>query len=148
VAQRAGRCAGKIASLAGFLREHGAAVEADLAFRAGPQDQLTQLGRGLSWRRLEILVVALATAPDSLLHRKLAGDEWTRDQHLLALVLDALNGANWQRSPKGTPRPKPVSPLAKPAEQGDRTGNTAGRSNEAVLRQLHAYRTGAFDRSE
>lgn len=44
----------------------------------------------------------------------MGSDGWTRTDHLLALVVDALNAANWQRGgKKGLPKPKPISPLAK-----------------------------------
>lgn len=139
--------AGGIASLVAFLREHGEAVEADLAFRAGPQDQLTKLGRGLTWRRLGILIDALARTPGTTLHRKLAGDDWTLDQHLLAIIADAARVANWQRSKSGrfaSRRPKPISPFAS-RKDSKTVGNAGGRSPEQMAALLQAFKTGAFD---
>lgn len=35
--------------------------------------------------------------------------EWGVTEHMLATVIDALNGANWQRAAnKNSPRPRPV----------------------------------------
>jgi len=104
---------------------------------------LTQLGRGLSWRRLHILVEALAVTPGTLLHRRLTGDDWTLDQHLLAIIADKLAAANWQRSKdgqKGSRRPKPISPLAKRGG-GLKYGKT-DRDPDEVKAVLTRYRTG------
>lgn len=63
-----------------------------------------------------MLIEALARTPGTLLHRALAGDDWSLDQHMLALAVDALRVANWQRSKdgqRGSRRPKPISPLAR-----------------------------------
>lgn len=83
-----------------------------------------------------MLVRGLLKRPDSLLHRALAGDDWSRTDHLLALVHDQLALANWQRSRDGRRnqnRPKPLSPLSKPA--GTRYGKT-DRSPEEVIAYL------------
>ena len=130
--------AGGIAGLVAFLREHGEAVEADLAFR---QIDLRHLGTArLSWRRLRILIEALVVTPGTLLNRRLSGDDWSLDQHLLAIVADRLAVANWQRSKdgqKGTRRPKPISPLAK--RGGLRYGKTDRDPEDvkAFLRRLN-----------
>lgn len=68
----------------------------------------------------------------------LGGDEWTLDQHLLALTYDQLAIANWQRSKNGAKnrnRPKPISPLAK---RGKRYGKT-DRSPEEVKAYLARF---------
>lgn len=81
-----------------------------------------------------------------MLHRELVGDEpgagWTLDQHLLAVIFDALAAANWQRAAKkGAKRPDPVSPLAKPRRaDARRVGDAAGRSPEEVIALLNAHR--------
>jgi hypothetical protein len=98
----------------------------------------------LSWRRLRILIEALIATPGTMLQRRLAGDDWTLDQHLMALAVDRLTVANWQRSKsgqKGTNRPKPVSPLAKRGRQHDRTGRT-DQDPAAVKALLDRYRRG------
>lgn len=82
--------------------------------------------------------------PGTLLSRRLSGDDWTLDQHLLALAVDRLAVANWQRSKdgqKGTRRPKPISPLAK---RGLRYGKT-DQDPERIKNLLSAYRHGTFD---
>lgn len=74
------------------------------------------------------------------------GDDWSLDQHLLAIVVDRLAIANWQRSKdgqKGSKRPKPISPLAQ--RGGTRYGKTDLDPEQAKAR-LAGYRTGAFDR--
>ncbi|HEY1395017.1 hypothetical protein [Roseateles sp.] len=87
-----------------------------------------------------MLVGALQKTPESLLHRALAGDEWSLNDHLLALVHDQLALANWQRSGKQRgPKPKPISPLAR---KGSRTGGGHGRSNDEVKALLARYRNG------
>lgn len=58
----------------------------------------------------------LLSDPESLLAQALGGDGWSRTDHLLALVVDELRVANWQRSKdgsKGRNRPTPISPLGK-----------------------------------
>ena len=77
-----------------------------------------------------------------MLYRRLAGDDWSLDQHLLAIVADRLAVANWQRSKdgqKGTRRPKPISPLAR--KGGLRYGKTE-RDPDEVKAVLARYRTG------
>lgn len=67
--------------------------------------------------RLAACLRALRHEPASLTARALGGDGWTREQHLLALAVDALRIANWQRTKDGQKnrnRPKPISPLARP----------------------------------
>jgi hypothetical protein len=79
-----------------------------------------------------------------LLHRRLADDDWTLDQHLLAIAVDRLTAANWQRSKagqKGTNRPKPISPLAK---RGISYGRT-DRDPEEVKAFLARLRSGEFE---
>jgi hypothetical protein len=67
----------------------------------------------LSYRRLTVLIEHLPR--DSATLQKLLGHEyvsWGPTEHLLAVVVDVLQGANWQRSggkgskPKPLPRPK------------------------------------------
>lgn len=90
---------------------------------------------------------ALARTPGTHLHRALGGDDWTLDQHLLALAVDALAVANWQRSKDGgkpSKRPKPISPLAKKSRR-KKVGNAGGRTPQQVVTLLALYRSGAFD---
>lgn len=67
------------------------------------------------------------------------GDGWTRAEHLMAMVVDELKVANWQRSKDGAKnrnRPKPISPLA--AQRGVRYGRT-DRSPQEVAELLARY---------
>lgn len=78
-----------------------------------------------------MLLRGLLRMPDSLLYQELAEDKWSRGDHLLALIVDQLAIANWQRTKagaKGRNRPKPISPLAR---QEKRYGKT-DRSPEEV----------------
>lgn len=63
--------------------------------------------------------------PDSLTAQAHGSDGWTRVEHLLALIVDQLAIANWQRSKDGRKnrnRPKPISPL-------NRTGTRFGKTD-------------------
>jgi hypothetical protein len=85
----------------------------------------------------------LIRTPGSHLYQVLAeggdeGDDWTRQEHLLALVFDQLAIANWQRTGrkgKGG-KPKPISPLA---NRGKRYGKTSLSPEEviAIMRRLN-----------
>ena len=91
-----------------------------------------------------MLVEALARTPGTLLRRELADDDWTLDQHLLAVAIDQLALANWQRQGKpGARRPDPVSPFAKKPEP-QHVGKAA--DIDQTLAILNGYRTGAYDR--
>lgn len=89
-----------------FLRDHQDTLEVDLLGMGIdlPRDLGTDR---LTWRRLGLLVehlpatsaTARAVNPDA---------EWTLAEHLLAAVLDALNGANWQRGGGKGSYPHPV----------------------------------------
>jgi len=84
--------------------------------------------------------------PGTLLNRRLGGDDWSLDQHLLAIVADRMAVANWQRSKagqKGTNRPKPISPLARKG-RGHKYGRT-DRSPEEVKHYLARLKAGDFD---
>lgn len=65
----------------------------------------------MTWRRLGVLIRHLPK--DSATVRSVAGDaaDWTTGDYLLAVAVDHLAVANWQRSStpkKPAPRPKPV----------------------------------------
>lgn len=66
----------------------------------------------------------------------------------MAIAVDRLGIANWQRSKDGTKasrRPKPISPLAQEGN-GESFGDTSELTNDETLAILHGLRTGAFDR--
>lgn len=74
--------------------------------------------------------------PHTLTARASGGDGWSRTEHLLALIVDELRVANWQRTGKRTGRPKRISPLARTRET--RIGRTDRSPAEvlAVLRRV------------
>lgn len=64
-----------------------------------------------TWGDLEVVLEQLG--PESAYVRAVHGDEamWGLPEHLMALAIDALNVANWQRSAdgaKGRNYPKPI----------------------------------------
>lgn len=92
----------------------------------------------MTWRRLRTLIRGLANTPGTLLQRRLADDDWSLNDHLLALILDVLRIANWQRTDdgqRGRRQPDPVSPITQRAQ---RIGRTGGRSNEEIAAFLES----------
>ncbi|AZS10391.1 tail assembly chaperone [Arthrobacter phage Supakev] len=85
---------GGISALLGFLREHRGAIEYTLLSMG---KDLDQLGAELDWRQLwQIIAHApLGSAIGLSIHGEAA--EWSVTDHLLAIVVDVLNDANWQR---------------------------------------------------
>ena len=93
----------------------------------------------LNWR--DVQVVILEADQGSAIARCELGESafWTVDTHLLAGVLDALNGANFQRcggrGKKPTPIPRPgEKPTAEPARDDSSTllGGTDGFEMDSV----------------
>jgi hypothetical protein len=125
-----------ILSLAGLLRQHGEAVEADLAWRGVDLRDLWRPGGRLTWRRLGVLVrhlppesatltaLRVATPADVLAEQARDADpargQWSQDQMLAAAQLDVLrlilhvqlvaNGAKTGKPPTPTPRPGIAGP--------------------------------------
>ncbi|MFC4335216.1 DUF5361 domain-containing protein [Salininema proteolyticum] len=72
------------------------------------------------------------------------GDGWNLTERLLALAVDELRIANWQRSKhgaKGTNQPKRIAPWAQ--KPGKKYGDAAGRSPEeveAILAHMRPHR--------
>jgi hypothetical protein len=134
-----GRHAGGIAGLVAFLRQYGAAVEADLQHHYGLA--LTDLPAGrLTWRRLKVLIDGLPR--DSEMSRRVNGEaaDWSTADHLLAITVDALQIANWQRSKDGATGRNRPSPIPRPGlRTGDRVGKTS-RTPEEVRAYLAQFR--------
>ena len=93
----------------------------------------------LNWR--DVQVVILEADQSSAIARCELGESafWTVDTHLLAGVLDALNGANFQRSGGRGKRPSPVprpgeKSTAEPARDDGSTlfGGTDGFEMDSV----------------
>jgi hypothetical protein len=76
----------------------------------------------------------LIADPTTLTAQVEGGDGWSRTDHLLALIIDELRLANWQRTGKKANRPEPFSPLRQPK----RIGHT-DRSNEEVIELLDRF---------
>jgi hypothetical protein len=111
---------GGILGLVAFIREHSAALEADLIDRGF--SLVHDLGTPrLSWRLLGVLI--RHSKPGSALHRVMDPDGWAWDinSYLLANVIDAENMAIWQRANAGakTLKPQPT-PMYRPVPPGGR----------------------------
>ena len=103
-----GRDRGGILGLGHLLRTYGAAVEAGLAAHY-PGVRLAQLWQGTLTPRQ--LIVYLRHLPlNSPLGVALHGDaaRWGPAEHLLAVAIDVLQGANWQRGGGRGSRPQPI----------------------------------------
>src|SRR5690606_16392944 len=94
--RRARRRRPGICGLLELLDEHGEAVEADLLRYYGVD--ILDLGhRRLTWGRLRRLLERLPR--ESNLVRETVGERaaWGDSEHLLAMAVDMLHVANWQR---------------------------------------------------
>jgi len=96
-----------------LLRDHPVALEADFAqYYPRDADQLPERFTGrLTVRRAAVLASQLP--PGARVWREMGVDGgWTSTEHLLAVAIDTLAWANWQRGgdeharkPKSIPRP-------------------------------------------
>ena len=120
-----GRHRGGIRGLVELLTEHGEAIEADLQQFYGVALSDLTVGR-LTWRRLGVLVRQLPAESRvvATLNRGSSG-EWPMSDHLLALILDALHAANWQRGGGKSSRPRPIR------RPGAGTRSTYGRADRS-----------------
>jgi hypothetical protein len=125
-----------------LLEEHGEAIEADLQRFYG----LPLAGCLHDWRRLGVLVRQLP--PEAALYRSMFGEKalWGSQEHLLALIADILNAANWQRGgDKNAKRPKP---LPRPGDLPDRDlFRPKGRSIAEMDEKLKRWNRGDFERT-
>lgn len=141
-AVRAG--AGGIAGLAHLLREHGEAVEWDIA-HYWPGRSLLELYRGeMSWRELRVFLRYLP--PDSCtareIHPRDAVEEWwTPERMLTATLIDSVRITNYllvklHGDPKKTRGLKPPDPIERPGvESRQKTIRFAGRHGAGQLGQ-------------
>lgn len=111
------------------LEEHTEQIEADF------QDigiELADLFRGrLTWRRFGVLLRQLPRT--SRFARALdPAAAWSIGEHLQALTLDALNGANWQRSRS---RRKAPEPIKRPGATSAKDQQIAALSEQLVRRR-------------
>lgn len=135
-ALRAG--AGGIAGLHALLEKHGEAIEWDLSHYH--QRKLGELfTRTLTWRQLRSFLSHLPR--ESALARDLLADEanWGLNEQLLALTIDTLRQANWQRGGGKGGKPKPIPRPG--AQKGSETkhGRT-DRSPDEVVAYLDRFR--------
>ena len=94
---------GGIFGLCGLIEDHAEAVEYDL-IRLGLR--LRDVGTAaFTWR--DLWAIVSSSPRDSALKRSVRGHDWGQIEYLLASVVDALAGANWQRGGGRGPRPKP-----------------------------------------
>lgn len=97
---------GGILSLVELIDEHYEAIEADLLDRGW---RLAEVGRGLSWRDLLIMVRRFQRDPETATARAMHGEHWSVTDQLLAVIADLLQVGNWQRAgKKSAPKPKPI----------------------------------------
>lgn len=85
-------------------------------------DLRTLGSRDLTYRRLGVLLSH--SKPGSAFLRSLGGEaaEWTLTDHLLAVTIDVLNAANWQRGGGKGKRPRPIPRPGVEPKQGKRFG--------------------------
>jgi hypothetical protein len=136
VAEAPGTHAGGIGGLIALLRDHGAAIEADLKRFYGAT--LSDLTRGrLTWRQLSVYLRGLPK--ESATAREIGGPdlEWGLAEHLLAATFDALQVANWQRAARKSKAPKPT-PRPGVRDDAQKVGKT-NRSPEEVMAYLAQF---------
>lgn len=99
--------AGGIRSLLIELREHGEAINFDLISRGWTR---ADIGRSLTWRDFHHFLKWMPPVPDSAYYRSRKPNSWwvTPDLQLLAGILYATEGANWQRGGGQGKAPTPV----------------------------------------
>ena len=118
---------GKIRGVLRVLREHPDEVEYEL-IRLGLR--LRWLGSPLLTLRDLILIVSLAPRDSPLLRALNPDTGWDLHAHLLAVIFDSLNAANWQRAGgKQSTKPKP---LARPGQSAGESDRARGRTDLTV----------------
>ena len=98
---------GGIRSLLVELRKHGEAITHDLMAHGWSR---SDLGRRITWKEFYYWLVWLPPTGKSAYFRAKKPNSWwvTAELQIMAGVLNAVEGANWQRGGgKGTP-PKPI----------------------------------------
>lgn len=98
---------GGIRSLLIELREHGEAINYDLMSRGWTR---ADIGRKLTWRDLHHFLKWMPPDGSSAYYRSRKPRSWwvTPEMQLLAGVVYALEGANWQRGGCQGTAPKPI----------------------------------------
>lgn len=107
-------------------RKQWDALEADL-LRAG--FTMADLGERVSWRG--VIMFARHAGPGQSLYHVTNGPDsaWTLEAQIMALVVDVLNVANYQRGGGKGQRPKP---LQRPGVRKDETQKFGGEAIDAA----------------
>lgn len=114
--------------LAGLLREYSKPIESDLS-RYHQRDLLDLYRGDLTVRKALVLIDHLP--PGAALWRAMGLDNtWTEEAHLLALVVDVLQAANWQRGGGKGMQPKAIA----------RPGDVARAQRRGLRARLNAAR--------
>lgn len=98
---------GGIRSLLIELREHGEAINFDLMGRGWTR---ADIGRRLTWRDFHHFLKWMPPIPESAYYRSRKPQSWwvTPELQILAGILFAAEGANWQRGGGQGKAPTPV----------------------------------------
>jgi len=91
----------------------------------------------LSWRRLDILVEHLPATSSLRLRTVGPQASWNTSEYLLALIVDLLAGANWQRSGKGR-KPRPIPRPGRSDTRKFGTGAVSIAEMQQILDEWHA----------
>lgn len=121
---------GGIDGLAQLVREHGEAIEWDIA-HYWPGRSILELHRGeMSWRELRVFLAGVP--PDSLTARAIRPPDpdeefWNADRQFMAQLIDAVRENTYAvivmgGDPKKTKRLKPPKPIPRPGV-GERPGS-------------------------
>lgn len=108
---------GGILGLYDFLEKHREAIDYDLLVRGFHSEDLGTAR--LSWYDLHVLIKRWLKTADTATSDAVNGQVWSIDAQIMAMAVDVLQIANWQRAGKKTaPRPKPLPrPWLKPKGQ-------------------------------
>lgn len=113
--------------------EYASELEAD--FQRYYQIDLGDLWRGtLSVRRAGVLASQLPAGSNLWLAVDSQAQSWTLDTHLLASILHAVQGANWQRGGGKGKKPEPITRPGEAREAERRDADQARRARRSALR--------------
>jgi len=87
----------------------------------------------ITWRRLFVLIRQLPQSSRVVAAMTAGDSDWSRTDHLLALLFDAIQGGNWQRGGGKGPQP---DPLERPGVTPKRKVIKGGKYTEAEMRRL------------
>lgn len=110
MAERVGHDFGGIRSLAAELKAHGGAINYDLITKANGLTR-ADIGRRLSWADFRDFLTWQPPTAESAWYRARKPNSWwvTPQLQILAGILYAAEGANWQRGGGSGNQPKPIN---------------------------------------